>query len=319
MKVAVTGATGFLGPGLVQRLLEHGHAVHVLARDVGRALDRLPAGVTGAPYDAYAPVPPEALAGAEAVIHLAGESVAQRWTDPAKQRIRDSRVVGTRGLVDAARASGTVRHFMSASAIGYYGGTHGAEPLTEESPAGDDFLAAVCRAWEAGAWKAREAGIRASVTRLGMVLHPDGGALHKMLPPFRMGAGGRVGSGKQFVSWIHREDALAALVRVLEDARLEGAVNVTSPGPVTNADFAHVMGEVLHRPAAVHVPGFVLKAAMGEMAKVALEGQRVLPRRLLDAGFQFRFPDLRAALKDLLGEHAHHGHSAHGHSADNHP
>jgi hypothetical protein len=177
----------------------------------------------------------------------------------------------------------------------------------------------VCRAWEAGAWKAREAGIRTSVTRLGMVLHPDGGALHKMLPPFRMGAGGRVGSGKQFVSWIHREDALAALVRVLEDAGLEGAVNVTSPGPVTNTDFAHVLGEVLHRPAAVHVPGFVLKAAMGEMAKVALEGQRVLPRRLLDAGFQFRFPDLRAALKDLLGEHAHHGHPAHGHSADNHP
>jgi hypothetical protein len=315
MKVAVTGATGFLGPGLVQRLLEHGHSVHVLARDVGRALDKLPSGVTGAPYDAQAPVPPEVLAGAEAVIHLAGESVAQRWTDPAKQRIRDSRVVGTRGLVEAVKAAGTVRHFVSASAIGYYGGTRGAEPLTEESSPGDDFLAAVCRAWEAGAWKAREADVRVSVARLGMVLHPEGGALHKMLPPFRMGAGGRVGSGKQYVSWIHREDALAALVRVVEDAGLEGAVNVTSPGSVTNADFAHVLGEVLHRPSAVHVPGFVLKAAMGEMAKVALEGQRVLPRRLLEAGFQFRFPDLRVALKDLLGEHAHHGHPAHGHSA----
>jgi len=315
MKVAVTGATGFLGRGLVQRLLEHGHSVHVLVRDVARALDRLPPGVSGAPYDAYAPVPPEALAGAEAVIHLAGESVAQRWTEHAKQRIRDSRVVGTRGLVEAVTASGTVKHFVSASAVGYYGGTRGAEPLTEESPPGEDFLAAVCQAWEAAAWKAREAGIRTSVTRMGMVLHPEGSALHKMLPPFRMGAGGRVGSGKQYVSWIHREDAHAALVRVLEDAALEGPVNVTSPEPVTNADFAHTLGEVLHRPAVMHVPGFVLKAAMGEMAKVALEGQRVVPRRLLDAGFQFRFPGLRAALTDLLGEHAHPGHPAHGHSA----
>lgn len=319
MKVAVTGATGFLGTSLVQRLLEHGHSVHVLARDVDRALGRLPPGVTGAPYDAYARVSPEVLAGADAVIHLAGESVAQRWTDHAKQRIRESRVVGTHGLVEAAKASGTVKHLVSASAIGFYGGTLGAEPLTEESPPGDDFLAAVCRAWEAGAWKAREAGIRVSVTRMGMVLHPEGGALHKMLPPFRMGAGGRVGSGKQYVSWIHREDAISALVRVVEDAGLEGPVNVTSPGPVTNADFAHVLGEVLHRPSAVHVPGFVLKAAMGEMAKVALEGQRVLPRRLLDADFQFRFADLRSALKDLLPEHSHgHGHPAHGPSAPMH-
>ena len=148
---------------------------------------------------------------------------------------------------------------------------------------------------------------------MGVVLHPEGGALHKMLPPFRMGAGGRVGSGKQYVSWIHREDYTAAMVRVLEDAALEGPVNVTAPGSVTNSDFAHILGEVLHRPAVMHVPGFVLKAAIGEMAKVALEGQRVLPRRLLDAGFPFRFPELREALRDLLGEPVH-GHPSHGHA-----
>lgn len=305
MKVAVTGATGFIGKALVQRLLAHGHEVHVLTRNVERALDRLPAGVTGAAWDAQAPLPPEALAGAEAVIHLAGESVAQRWTEHSKQRIRDSRVAGTRMLVEALRAAGTVKHFVSTSAIGYYGGTRGAEPLNEESSPGNDFLAGVCRAWEAEAWRAREGGVRTSVARIGVVLHPEGGALHKMLPPFRMGAGGRVGSGKQYVSWVHRDDAVEALVRVLEDARLEGPVNVVAPGSVTNADFAHILGEVLHRPAVMHMPGFMLKAALGEMAKVALEGQRVVPRRLLDAGFTFRFPELHAALKDLLGEHLH--------------
>lgn len=310
MKVAVTGATGFFGPSLVRRLLERGHTVHVLARNVERALDKLPSGVTGAPYDAEEPPSPEALAGAEAVIHLAGETVAQRWTARARQRILDSRVRGTRGLVEAMKAAGTVKHLVSASAVGYYGGTRGAEPLTESSPPGDDFLARVCLAWEAEAWKAREAGIRTSVARIGAVLHPEGGVLHKLLPTFRMGAGGRVGSGRQYVSWIHREDAVDALVRVLEDASLEGPVNVTSPGAVTNAEFAHTLGEVLHRPAAMHVPGFVLKAAMGEMAKVALEGQRVVPRRLLETGFVFRFPELLGALEDLLGEHPH-AHSEH--------
>jgi hypothetical protein len=312
MKVALTGASGFLGSTLVQRLLERGHQVHVLVRHVERTLDKLPAGVTGAPFDATTPLPAEALAGAEAVIHLAGESVAQRWTEHAKERIRESRVVGTRMLVDAAKEAGTVRHLVSASAVGYYGGRHGAEVLTEEAAPGDDFLAGVCRAWESEALRARDAGLRTAVLRTGVVLHPEGGALHKMLPLFRMGTGGRVGSGKQYVSWIHRDDWMAVVLRVLEDARLEGVLNVTAPEPVTNADFAHVLGEVLHRPAVMHVPGFVVKAAMGEMAKVALEGQRVVPQRLLEAGFQFRFPDLRAALHDLLPPHAHaHGHSEH--------
>jgi len=300
VKVAVTGASGFLGPGLVQRLLGRGHGVHVLGRDVERMLGRLPPGVTGAHYDAAGPLAPDALGGAEAVVHLAGEPVAQRWTKEAKHRIHDSRVRGTRALVEAMKAAGTVKRFVSASAIGYYGGTRGAEPLTEESPPGDDFLAQVCLGWEAEARRALEAGIRTAMVRMGVVLHPEGGALHKMLPPFRMGAGGPVGSGKQYVSWVHREDALDLLVFVLEQPELEGPVNATAPEPVTNTDFAHALGHALGRPSVMHVPAFMLKAAMGEMAKVALEGQRVLPRRAQEAGFSFRHPQLEAALRDLL-------------------
>lgn len=300
MKVALTGASGFLGPGLVQRLLERGHGVHVLARDVKRALARLPSGVSGSFFDAATPLSADALGGAEAVVHLAGEPVAQRWTESARRRIRDSRVVGTRLLVEAAKASGTVRHFVSASAIGYYGGDRGAEPLTESSSPGEDFLAQVCRAWEAEAMEAATAGIRTVLPRIGVVLHPEGGALHTMLPPFRMGAGGRVGSGKQYVSWIHRADAVAALRFLLERPELEGPFNLTSPEPVTNTDFAHVLAATLGRPSIMHVPAFVLKAALGEMAQMALEGQRVLPRRLTEVGFTLRFPGLQEALKDLL-------------------
>jgi uncharacterized protein (TIGR01777 family) len=300
VKVAVTGASGFLGPGFVQRLLGQGHTVHILARDVERTLGRLPEGVTGSFFDAATPLSPEALGGAEAVVHLAGEPVAQRWTKEAKHRIHDSRVVGTRVLVEAMRQAGTVKRFVSASAIGFYGGTRGAEPLTEQSAPGDDFLAQVCRGWEAEALRAREAGIRTAVARMGVVLHPEGGALHKMLPPFRMGAGGPVGSGRQYVSWVHREDAVELLLYVLERPAVEGPLNVTAPTPVTNAEFAQALGHALGRPVVMHVPAFMLKAAMGEMAKVALEGQRVLPKRALEAGFSFRHPELEAALRHLL-------------------
>jgi len=300
VKVALTGASGFVGRPLVQGLLEAGHSVHVLVRNVEQALSQLPAGVTGAAFQAGAPVPPEALGGAEAVVHLAGEPVNQRWTHEGKRRIRDSRVEGTHGVVEALKAAGTVRRFVSVSAVGYYGGARGAEPLTEESAPGLDFLAGVCVQWEAQAQRAREAGVSLAVARMGVVLHPEGGALHTMLPPFRMGAGGRVGSGKQYVSWIHRADAVAALRFLLERPELEGPFNLTSPEPVTNTDFAHVLAATLGRPSIMHVPAFVLKAALGEMAQMALEGQRVLPRRLTEAGFTLRFPGLQEALKDLL-------------------
>lgn len=300
MKVALTGASGFLGPRLVQGLLEAGHTVHVLVRNPEQALERLPQGVTAATFRAGEPLPAESLAGAQAVIHLAGEPINQRWTHEAKQRIRDSRVQGTRALVEAMKGAGTVQRFVSTSAVGYYGGGHGAEPLTEQSAPGKDFLAGVCQAWEAEALSAREAGIRTVVARMGVILHPEGGALHTMLPPFRMGAGGRIGSGKQYVSWVHREDAVAALRFLLEHPELEGPINVTAPEPLPNAEFAHTLGTVLGRPSVMHVPGFVLKAAMGEMAMVALEGQRVVPQRLTESGFTFHFPQLEPALRQLL-------------------
>lgn len=300
MKVALTGASGFLGPLLVQRLLERGHGVHVLARDVERTLGRLPKGVSGAFFDAATPLAPDALAGAEAVVHLAGEPVAQRWTDSARRRIRDSRVVGTRLLVEAMRAAGTVRHFVSASAIGYYG-DRGAEPLTESSPPGDDFLAQVCRAWEAEAQQAAAAGIRTVVARIGVVLHPEGGALEQMLPLFRRGLGGRMGSGRQYMSWVDREDTVGLLLFALEQPELTGPLNVTAPEPLTNADVARALGAALHRPAVLPVPGFVLKLVMGEMSEAVLGGQRVLPRRALEAGYRFQHPELPGALRAMLG------------------
>jgi uncharacterized protein (TIGR01777 family) len=301
MTVALTGASGFLGPQLVQRLLERGHEVHVLARDVARALKRLPPGVTGSFFDAATPLSPDALGGAEAVVHLAGEPVAQRWTERARQRIRDSRVVGTRVLVEAMRAAGTVRHFVSASAIGIYGADRGDEPLTESGSPGEDFLAHVCRAWEAEAMEAAAAGIRTVVPRIGVVLHPEGGALAQMLPAFRLGVGGRMGSGRQYISWVHRDDTLALLLFALERTELSGPMNVTAPEPVTNADFARALGAALHRPAVLPVPAFALKLAFGEMSEVVLGGQRVLPRVAQEAGYRFQYPELTGALRALLG------------------
>ena len=248
MKVAVTGASGFLGPQLIQRLREQGHEVHVLARDVKRALARLPPGVTGSYFDTTTPLAPDALGGAEAVVHLAGEPVAQRWTEGARQRILESRVVGTRRLVEAMKEAGTVRRFVSAAAIGYYGADRGAEPLTESSSPGDDFLARVCRGWEAEALEAQAQGISTVVPRIGVVLHPEGGALKQLLPTFRLGVGGRMGSGRQYMSWVHREDTVGLLLFVLGHEEVRGPVNVTAPQPVTNAEFTQTLGRVLHRP-----------------------------------------------------------------------
>ncbi len=301
MKVALTGASGFLGPLFVQRLLERGHTVHVLARDVKRALGRLPQGVSGSFFDATTPLSPDALEGAEAVVHLAGEPVAQRWTEAARRRIRDSRVVGTRLLVEALRAAGTVRHFVSASAIGYYGADRGAEPLTESSAPGEDFLAGVCRAWEAEAMEVAAAGIRTVVPRIGVVLHPEGGALKQMLPLFRLGLGGRMGSGRQYLSWVHREDTVGLLLFALEQPGLSGPMNVTAPEPATNADFSRALGAALHRPAVVPVPSFALKLAVGQMSEAVLGGQRVLPQRAQEAGYRFQYPTLPETLRSLLG------------------
>lgn len=302
MRVALTGASGFMGPQLVRALLARGHAVHVLAREVPRALAQLPAGVTGARFDALQGLEPGALRGVDAVVHLAGEPVSQRWTREVRRRIFESRSVGTRAVVEAMEEAGVRGPLVSASAVGYYG-DRGAEPLTEASAPGRGFLADVCRAWEAEAQRAEGLGVRTVRLRIGLVLHPDGGVLHRVLPSFKMGAGGRLGSGAQYFPWIHREDALGLLLFALEREGLGGPLNAVAPEQVTNAQFSHVLGEVLHRPSVMHVPAFALKMAFGEMASAALESQRVLPERALAEGYRFQFPELRGALEHLVGHH----------------
>ena len=297
MKIAVTGGTGFIGGPLVDRLLNEGHAIVLLSRRPGSIArrERLETSF----FDPARPLAGSALHESEALIHLAGEPIDVRWTPEKKRRIRGSRIAGTRAVVQAAREAGTVRTFLCASGVGYYG-PRGGEPLTESSPPGDDFVAQVCRDWEDAAHDAGAAGIRTVILRFGAVLHPEGGALAKMLPVFRLGLGGRLGAGTQYLSWIHREDALGLTLHALATASLEGPVNATSPQPVTNAEFTRTLAKVLARPAPWSVPAFALRLAFGEMAQMVLTGQRALPRRALDTGYGFRFPELDGALRDLF-------------------
>ncbi len=298
MKVAVTGGTGFLGAPLVRRLVDAGHQVTVLTRKPA-ALSGLPSGVSAARFDAFEPAPDTLLQGFDAVIHLAGESIAERWTPEQKERVVKSRKIGTEAIARAAVASGTVRALVSTSAIGYYG-PHGDEPLDETSAPGSDFLAQVCQVWEAATAPAQEAGLRTAIIRIGIVLHPDGGALKRMTVPFKLGAGGRFGDGNQYMSWIHRDDLLRLFVHVLEQPTVSGVLNGTAPNPVTNRDFVRELGRALHRPALVPAPKFALKLALGEMSTMVLDGQKVLPRRTLDSGFTFEYPTLEAALRQLF-------------------
>jgi len=298
VKVAVTGASGFLGTQLVQKLLEAGHAVHVLGRRRG---PNLPPAVQFSEWHSADVEPPaESLAAADAVVHLAGEPVAQRWTVEARRRIRDSRVNGTRNLVNAlSTQSRRPSVLVSASAIGYYG-PRGDEILTEASPPGSDFLAGVSVEWEQAAQLAEALGIRVIQLRIGMVLG-NGGALARMLPPFRWGLGGRMGSGKQWMSWIHVDDMINLILFAVTNAAIRGPVNATAPSPVTNAEFTRLLGAALHKPVIFpSVPGFVLRLALGEMASLVLTGQRVIPIAAQTAGFEFRHPDLPQALADLL-------------------
>jgi uncharacterized protein (TIGR01777 family) len=300
VKIAITGGTGFIGRPLVALLAEQGHQVTVLTRNPKGATG-FPQGVRFAPFDAAHAVPPERLEGADAVVDLAGENVGdQRWTAEVKRRLRVSRVASTAHLVEAARAAGTVRTLLVASAVGYYGLDRGAEPVTEASPAGDDFLAQVCREREAAADAARDSGTRVVPLRIGMVLHPSGAALGKLLLPFKLGLGGPMGSGAQYFSWIHREDAVQLIAWALRTPGVDGPLNVTSPQPVTNREFARALGKALRRPAVLPVPGFALKVLLGELAQGVLGGQRVLPERAMQLGYSFRFPQLDAALEDLL-------------------
>jgi uncharacterized protein (TIGR01777 family) len=303
MRVVVTGATGLIGRALVRGLLERGDIPVALARDPEGARAVLPDGVETHAWRApdEEPPPDAALAGADGVVHLLGEPIDQRWTDEAKRRIRDSRVRSTTLLADALTALAQERRpavLVAQSASGYYGG-RGDEPLGEDAPAGDDFLANVVAEWEAAARRA-EPVLRVVRTRTGVVLAKQGGALAKMLPFFRAGVGGPVAGGRQYVPWIHLDDVVGGMLRCLDDEQLSGPVNLTAPSPATNAELSRALGRVLRRPAFLPVPGLALKLLYGEMAQVVIEGACVVPERLLAAGHTFAHPELEPALRAAL-------------------
>jgi uncharacterized protein len=313
MRVTVTGATGLIGTTLLAELRARGAEVTVLSRDPERARAALDLHTVG--WDPLSePAPVAALRGRDAVVHLAGENVAQRWTERAQRAIRASRVLGTRHLVDGLRAAGADDGearpgdgsgagvpgiLIGGSAIGYYG-AHGEEPLDEEAPPGNDFLARVCAAWETETQAAAELGIRTVLVRTGVVLDRRGGALAKMLPPFRLGVGGAVAGGRQYVSWIHPNDLVGIVLAALTDERWSGAVNATAPEPVTNRDLARGLGRALHRPALLPVPAAALRALYGEMARIVTTGARVMPAKALMLGYDFRYPHLDEALAAAL-------------------
>lgn len=302
-RIVVTGATGTIGRAVCRRLETRGDEIVVLSRDRERALKALGDQVeVHAWADPTGQVPPvEALTGADGIVHLVGEPVAQNWSQEAKARIRDSRVHATRMLVAALQEvpeSGRPAVLVSQSATGIYGPSDDRE-LDESAPAGNDFLAGVVREWEAEAASA-EGLARVVMTRTGVVLSSSGGALEKMLPFFRMGVGGPVAGGRQYVPWIHLEDVVAGLLFCVDRAELAGPINLTAPVPVTNAELSHVLGRVLHRPAVLPVPAVALRVLYGEMSQIVTTGQRVIPARLSEAGFEFRHPDLEAALGDVL-------------------
>jgi uncharacterized protein len=296
VNITISGASGLVGRRLLGVLGKAGHRLQVLSRHKGI---NLPEGVRLSQWDAASLPPVESLEGADVVIHLAGEPVAQRWTAEAKRRIRDSRVESTRNLVEGlSRLARWPEALACVSAIGYYG-SRGDEVLAESSPPGTGFLPEVCVEWERAAAQAATFGMRVAIIRIGVVLDPAGGALGRMLPPFRAGVGGPLGSGRQWMSWIHAGD-LAELFRFVVEDSLEGIFNGAAPFPVTNRDFTRELARTLRRPAILPVPAFGLKLLFGEMAQILLESQRVAPRAAESAGFRFRFPQLAGALADLL-------------------
>ncbi|HEY4916089.1 MAG TPA: TIGR01777 family oxidoreductase [Solirubrobacteraceae bacterium] len=304
MRVTLTGATGLIGPSLVATLRERDAQVTVLTRHPERAKAKL-GDVEAVRWELNSePAPAEALAGRDAIVHLAGEPVAQRWSAKVKQAIRESRLLGTHNLIEGIRAvaqeagqrPGTL---VSSSAIGYYG-PHGDEPLDEDAAPGSDFLADVCVEWENAAAAARELGLRVVQVRTGVVLDSDGGALSKMLPPFRLGVGGPVAGGRQYISWIHAKDLVGMMLAAIEDERWSGPVNATAPEPATNRDFSKVLGRVLGRPALLPVPGAALRVLYGDMAEIVTSGARVLPAKPLVLGYKFSHPQLEEALRSAL-------------------
>ena len=303
MRVLITGATGTIGLALADALTARGDQVVALSRDPERGQRVLGDGVEVHAWpDPESSAPPaEALAGVDAVVNLLGEPVAQRWTDTAKQRIRESRVQGTRAVVSALTElppSGRPRALISQSATGYYG-PRGDAPLDEQASPGDDFLAEVTVAWERAACSA-ESAMRVVRTRTGVVLSHSGGALAKMLPFFKLGIGGPVAGGQQYVPWIHLDDVVGGLMHCLDREDAAGPVNLTAPTPVTNAELSRALGHALGRPAVLPVPSMAIKLLYGEMAEIVTTGQRAIPARLGELGYEFRHPGIEPALKDVL-------------------
>ena len=292
----MSGVSGPIGAALLPYLESQGARIVRLVRGPARGADQ-------ASWDPLRPLAPAVVSGFEAVIHLAGEGVAGRWTEAKKGAIRESRVQGTAHLATAlAQCESRPQVFICASAIGCYG-NRGDEVLTEASVAGQGFLPEVCGEWEAASRIAADAGIRTINLRIGLVLSPKGGALEKMLVPFKLGVGGRVGSGQQWWSWVHVDDIVGALHHALHTNALSGPVNMVAPNPVRNTEFTRVLASVLRRPAFVPVPAFAARLAFGKMAaeELLLSSARVTPAKLQDSGYAFRFPELRAALEELLG------------------
>ena len=304
MKILITGATGFVGRQVVLYLRDRGHTIVVLTRDAEKAPVRLPIACPVFSWPgADQPPPREAFAGVDAVVHLAGENIINRWTASRKKEIIKSRVESTRQLVTAMQnLNDQPKVFVCASAIGYYG-DRGDESLDESAEPGEGFLPDLCWQWEEAARQAEASGIRVVSLRIGVVLGHDGGALLPMLPPFRMGLGGKVGSGKQWMSWIHVRDLAGLVLHAIETEQMKGPLNAVSPQPVPNVEFTQTLAAVLKRPHLFPVPGFVLKIIMGEASQVVLTSQRVTARKA--AGYEFVFPELKAALKDICEKKDH--------------
>lgn len=295
MKVLITGARGLIGTALQKFFAEKGYELLLASRKEPKDEQHIQWDIETGFAD------PAKLEGIDAVVHLAGENVSGlRWTEEKKKAIRDSRVLGTRNVVDAiSKLKVKPKVFIAASAIGFYG-ERGDEEVTESSAAGDNFLAEVSKAWEAESRRAEDAGIRTVLLRTGIVLSKDGGALATMLMPFKLGVGGVVGSGKQWMSWISLDDHVAVINFAIENENLRGAVNSVSPNPVTNHDFTKTLGEVLYRPTFLPLPEFAVSMVFGEMGDaLLLSSTRVLPKRLEEAGFEFKYPDLKAALEHV--------------------
>lgn len=305
MRVAITGATGFVGSRLVEKLQEGKHQVLVLTRAPERARRVFPtAAFPDVEIQTYSPLTSgtwqQKISGCDGVVNLAGAPIAEsRWTPERKQEILDSRQIGTQKIVEAiAQANPKPTVLVNSSAIGYYG-TSETKTFEETSAAGDDFLAQVCQAWESEAEKVKNSEVRLVILRTGIVLGM-GGALAKMLTPFRMFAGGPLGSGRQWFSWIHRDDLVNLILKALTQSDIVGVLNATSPHPVRMSEFCHVLGEIMHRPSWLPVPDFALEMLLGDAAQVVLEGQQVLPKRTQSYGFAYQYPTVKQAVEEIL-------------------